>query len=65
MLFDIAYVKSSSRKEMKFKEHSINKNKSVDGYAETMFFYAKIENGILTVPKEKYLELYQLEARHA
>ncbi len=64
MLFDIAYCQSSSRKEMSFFRHAEGDVMVVDGYACPLFFYAQIENGIMRVPWDKYVELYRLEGVH-
>lgn len=64
MLFDIAYCKSGNRKEMKFVQHSEINADTVDGYAQPLFFTAKLEDGIVRLPWEKYRELYRLEGVH-
>jgi len=65
MLFDLAYVEDPSKPEMEFIRHDESSSRVVSGYAQPLFFQARIENGWLNVPKEKYDELYRLEGGHA
>ena len=63
MLFDIAFVESAERREMEFFKHGPEGSRPVQGYAQALFFLAKLEQGWLKVPAEKYQELYRLEVR--
>ena len=65
MLFDIAFVESKKRKELEFYKHTQNGAIKSEGYAEPLFFSAKLEKGILRVPAQMYQELYQKENGHA
>ena len=49
---------------MKFVQHSEINADTVDGYAQPLFFTAKLEDGIVRLPWEKYRELYRLEGVH-
>jgi len=62
MLFDIAFVESADRIEMEFFKHGSDGSRRARGYAQALFFPAKLEHGWLKVPVEKYQELYRLEA---
>lgn len=64
MLFDIAFCKSDSRKEMTFKNHQDGKAIIVSGYHQPIFFNAALDNGIMRIPEEKYIQLYGLEGVH-
>jgi len=64
MLFDIAFVPSEERAELEFIRHGPEGPKLVKGYAQPLFFHAKVEKGWLRVPPEKYRELYRLEETH-
>ncbi|AEB11036.1 type I-C CRISPR-associated protein Cas5c [Marinithermus hydrothermalis] len=59
MLFDIAFVEDNKRKELSFKRPG--KTKPVKGYAQPLFFEARVENGWLEVPQALYRELRRLE----
>jgi len=59
MLFDIAFVEDSKRKELSFKRPG--KDKIAYGYAHPLFFQARVGNGWLDVPQELYTELRRLE----
>jgi hypothetical protein len=37
----------------------------VRGRAESLFFHARIEQGVMHVPGERYQELYSLETKRA
>jgi CRISPR-associated protein Cas5d len=63
MLFDIAFVESG-RKELSWRSESEG-SRLVHGFAEPVFFHAKLSGGVLRVPPEKYAELYRLEKRDA
>ncbi len=64
MLFDIAFVPDEERAELEFVRHGPDGPKRVKGYAQPLFFHARIEKGWLRVPPEKYRELYRLEEGH-
>ncbi len=65
MLFDIAFKEDPERRELEFlKRGSNGEARRVWGYTESLFFNAKLENGILKVPQEKYAEIYELEGEH-
>jgi len=61
MLFDIAFVESADRTEMEFVKHGPDGSRRVQGYAQALFFFAKLKQGWLKVPPVKYQELYKLE----
>lgn len=63
MLFDIAYIPSRERRELEFLRHTPQGPVRTSGYAQALFFPARIEGGWLTVPPEKYRELARLEER--
>uniref|UniRef100_A0A831X1H2 pre-crRNA processing endonuclease n=1 Tax=Thermorudis peleae TaxID=1382356 RepID=A0A831X1H2_9BACT len=63
MLFDIAYIPSRERRELEFIRHTAQGPVLITGYAQALFFPARIERGWLTVPAEKYRELARLEER--
>jgi CRISPR-associated protein Cas5d len=63
MLFDIAFVESE-RKEMSWLSETEG-SRLVEGFAQPVFFHAKVNDGVLQVPAEKYEELYRLEKRDA
>lgn len=67
MLFDIAYIEGRPEKgkPFRFSKATPNGQELVAGYADPIFFHAKIEDGLLRVPREKYLELYNREAGNA
>ena len=60
MLFDIAFVESAERIEMEFLKHGPDGSHRAQGYAQALFFLAKLEQGWLKVLAEKYQELYHL-----
>lgn len=62
MLLDIAYVEDAHRSDFTFKRPG--KQDPVKGYAQAVFFEARIVNGWLEVPKEKYIEIYRLEGEY-
>jgi CRISPR-associated protein Cas5d len=62
MLQDIAYIESQSQNELSFRRP--NREAPVNGYHHPLFFDARIENGWLNVPPERYQDLYQLESSH-
>lgn len=59
MLFDLAFIESSARREMTFKRPG--RAAPVSGYAQALYFDATVENGWLTVSRERYATLYDLE----
>lgn len=59
MLFDQAFVESRTRKELAFRRPP--NGQPVEGYAQPVFFDGRVEGGWLTVPPEKYAEVYRLE----
>lgn len=65
MLFDLAFRPDPKRKEMEFKRPSLQGPKRVAGCAQPLFFQAKVKEGVITVPPEKYQELYRLEGGDA
>jgi CRISPR-associated protein Cas5d len=64
MLFDIAYTEGRTRqeKQLTFRRASADGQREVSGYASALFFHARLESGVLSVPPEKYGELYRTEA---
>ena len=66
MLLDIAFKEDTEREEVKFlRRDSAGETRQGSGYAEPVFFNAKIESGVLKIPKDKYIDLYELEAKNA
>jgi CRISPR-associated protein Cas5d len=66
MLFDLVFKEDPKRKDLEFLKRDGNgKLCRVWGYAEALFFDARLEDGILKVPREKYGEFYELEGDHA
>lgn len=65
VLFDLAFREDARRKEMTFHRHGPDGARKATGYAEALFFPARLTNGVLKVPPEKYRELYQLEGFYA
>jgi len=63
VLFDLAYIEDPARDELEFIRHDGNGSRVVTGYVHPLFFSARIENGWLQVPSEKYEQLRRLEAR--
>jgi CRISPR-associated protein Cas5d len=59
MLFDLAFIEAGQRVELEFKRPG--REKPVSGYAQALFFDAKLKSGWMDVPQEKYRELYRLE----
>lgn len=65
LLFDIAYKEDEERREISFHRHAMNKKRRiVQGYAHALYFEASLKDGVMTVPCEKYRELYALEGIH-
>ncbi len=65
MLFDIAFREDARRNDMTFHRHGPHGAREAKGFAEALFFQAKLSGGVLKVPQEKYRELYRLEGFHA
>lgn len=66
MLFDIAYQPDNASKELSFyRRDAAGHKQQVQGRARALFFNAEVSGGVLTVPPEKYDELYALEEGHA
>lgn len=65
MLFDLAYLEDHGRQEIAFHKRDSRGTRQVKGYSEPLFFLARLDKGVLKVPKEQYQELYRLEKRHA
>jgi CRISPR-associated protein Cas5d len=61
MLFDIAYRQDDKRQEIAFHHHKGQGKEVVKGYAHALYFNAVVKDNVLTVPPEKYRELYELE----
>lgn len=61
MLFDTAYRENNERKELSFHRHKREGKWVARGYAHALFFDATIKDNVLTVPHDKYRELYELE----
>jgi len=64
MLFDTAYRENDERKEIDFHRHKGEEKRVARGYAHALYFDATIKDNVLTVPREKYRELYELEGVH-
>lgn len=64
MLFDTAYRENDERKEIDFHRHAGEEKRVARGYAHALYFDATIKDNVLTVPREKYRELYELEGVH-
>ena len=62
MLFDLAFIPTDKAiGKFEFKLPSRDGNKKVFGFKRALFYDATIINGKITVPIEKYSELYALE----
>lgn len=64
ILFDTAYRENDERKEIDFHRHKGEETRVARGYAHALFFDATIKDNVLTVPRDKYRELYELEGVH-
>lgn len=64
MLLDIAHVEDPHQSELKFIRHGPQGPRQVAGYTKAFFFEARLEDGWLRVPQEKYLAIYRLEGEH-
>ena len=61
LLLDIAFIPDALRDEMSFRVPG--REQPVAGFAQAVFIDdARVQNGWLTVPSEKYQEIYRLEA---
>jgi len=66
MLFDIAFIEGrEGNGELEFLKPGASGQRRVRGRAESLFFRASIESGVMKVPAEKYSELYRMEEEHA
>jgi len=66
MLFDSAYIEDDERKEIDFHRHglTVEDKRIARGYQSAIYFDAVVENNVLKIPPEKYLELYEKEGVH-
>jgi len=71
MLFDTAYIENTTWYEaheedrLEFWRHDADgTSRIVKGYARRLFFVAKVKEGWLKIPQDKYEELDRLEGRH-
>ena len=64
MLFDTAYRENDQRREIDFHRHKGEEKRVARGYAHALFFDATIKDNVLSVPRDKYRELYELEGVH-
>ena len=64
MLLDLAYVEDRARDELEFIRHDGNGGRVAKGYVHPLFFSARIKDGWMQMPPEKYQELRKLEAGH-
>ena len=64
MLFDIAFIEDKTG-TLEFFKPGPSGNRKVRGRAESLFFNAKVDQGILSVPRDKYRELYRMEDGNA
>jgi CRISPR-associated protein Cas5d len=65
MLFEIAFIPDEARQELQYLVHDAEGARRVWGYTEALFFQAKLENGVLRVPREMYQKLHRLEGDNA
>lgn len=65
MLFDLAFREDDQRQEIRFLRHGPGGPREARGHVEALFFEARLTNGVLYIPREKYAELYRLEGFHA
>lgn len=61
VLFDLAYRPDAQRAELQFHRHDSDGARTVSGFTESLYFRASVVQGRLTVPREKYRELYEME----
>lgn len=64
MVFDIAY-RTDGNEELEFWRHRDGDRKRVQGRAEALYFDARLRDGVMSVPQEKYEELERLEGTDA
>ncbi len=64
-LFDIAFREDANRKEVTFHVHGPAGVREAAGYAEALFFPARLERGVLRIPPELYQDLHRLEGGNA
>jgi CRISPR-associated protein Cas5d len=66
MLFDSAYIEDDERKEIDFHRHglAVADRRVARGYQSAIYFDAVVENNVLRIPPEKYIELYEKECVH-
>jgi CRISPR-associated protein Cas5d len=66
MLFDIAFIEVPEGKgDLDFFKRGASGRRKVHGRTESLLFHASIERGVITVPAEKYRELYRMEGENA
>jgi len=61
MLFDIAFRVDPTKKLKFWRRDTKGRRMMTTGQAQAIFFPARLEKGVLKVPPEKYLELYEQE----
>jgi CRISPR-associated protein Cas5d len=64
MLFDIAFIEDKTG-TLEFLKPGPTGSRKVKGRAESLFFQANVDRGILSVPRGKYRELYRMEDGNA
>jgi CRISPR-associated protein Cas5d len=64
MLFDIAFIPDTKRKDLEFFRHDSKGGKRISGFAQTLYFNATLQNGWLEIPQDIYTELDRLEGNH-
>jgi CRISPR-associated protein Cas5d len=63
MLFDQAFVCDQKRRELSFRRHGPDGASAAPGYTRSMFFDAKLVNGVMEVPADLYRKKRELEGR--
>jgi CRISPR-associated protein Cas5d len=63
MLFDLAFVPGKKKGGLSFHQQDGEGKRIVDGTARAVFFDARVERGVLTVPQEPYRTIAALEGR--
>lgn len=63
MLFDLAFVPGKTKGGLSFRQQDGAGKRIVDGAARPVFFDARVEGGVLTVPQEPYRTISALEGR--
>lgn len=61
MLFDMAFIPDRERQELSWRGGSGEGRGTVSGYAQAIFFDAKLEKGCLKIPSKLYAEKARLE----